>query len=422
MELTSISVVIPVYNSQETIAACIESVLRQSFSSFELIIVDDGCTDDSGRICDEYVLKDPRIKVLHQVNKGRTEARWQGVQKACGEWICFVDSDDMLPVDSLRVLFEATTEDVDIVLGNGYSLAPESRTIIPMDDFRHKTVRAEGTIGVPWGSLYRRHLMQHRLFDLPRHIINGEDYLFWLRLVFLTEKPVRIVYQSVYNKGEEHTSNCFTWTADYCYELNELRKGSIPDSLHSEFLSDMLDDRLENLFAVSVCTPKNEWKSSRYYQDILSDMKQLGRSLTLKQKLFLLLPGMKIRKQYSRYSGRLGELLRFGVVGVFATALHYIIYYFLLLFTGHNIAYTVGYILSFLCNFFLSSYFTFRVIPSFTRLIRFATSHLFNYLFGIVMLNVFILIGMSRELALLPVLILAIPVNYLTVRLALKFR
>ena len=89
--MPKISVVIPVYNSEDTIGACIESVLQQSFSDFELIIIDDGSIDLCGKICDDYGLRDHRISVVHQSNRGRTEARWQGVTRAHGEWLCLFD-------------------------------------------------------------------------------------------------------------------------------------------------------------------------------------------------------------------------------------------------------------------------------------------------------------------------------------------
>jgi glycosyltransferase involved in cell wall biosynthesis len=286
----SISVIVPVYNSEDTIAACIESILNQSYTDLELIVVDDGSTDDSGKICDGYVTRDHRVHVIHQENKGRTEARWVGVNQSTGDWICFVDSDDTLPVNSLQLLQSAVSDNTDIVLGNGYSIFPESRSIIPIEEFRHLAVRSEGTIGVPWGSLYRRTVVTHELFDIPRHIMMGEDYIFWLRLVFSTEKVVNVVYESVYNKGKEHTCNTFYWTSDYCYELNELRKSAIPLAQHEEFLSEMVDDRIVNLFAVVTCEPRKKWKQSPFYLDILSDLKKLNRKFTLKQRIFLIMP------------------------------------------------------------------------------------------------------------------------------------
>jgi glycosyltransferase involved in cell wall biosynthesis len=298
----TVSVVIPIYHSEDTISACIESVLGQTFTDWELILVDDGSTDGSGRICDDYAARDRRIKVVHQENKGRSEARWRGVALATGEWVCFVDSDDTLPHSALSLLCGSISKTTDIVFGNGYTLRGEERRLIPMSEFRHLAVRGEGTIGVPWGSLYRRRVLTRWMFDVPRRIYNGEDYLFWLRLVFATERAVAVVFEPVYNKGEEHTSNIFMWTSDYCYELNELRKASIPIEMHDDYMLDMLDDRLANLFAVAVCEKKNKWKGSRYYQDIIDDMRISGMKMPMKKRLFFSLPSVRLRKLYSLIS------------------------------------------------------------------------------------------------------------------------
>lgn len=306
MNKVLLSVVIPVYRSEAFIAACIESVLVQSFSNFELIVVDDGSDDASGSICDAIARRDDRITVIHQTNSGRSAARARGVAAAQGEWVTFVDSDDRLPSEALALLYAAATDETDIVMGNGYTLHldPCPRRI-EIEEFRHLAVRSEGTIGVPWGSLYRRTLLSEWLFDIPRHIINGEDYLFWLRLVFATEKPVHIVPESVYDKGDEHTCNSFVWTADYSQELDGLRRLSIPASRHSDFLDDMLSDRLTNMFSVAVCTPRREWQHSAFYRDIRADIKRLGRSLPLKKRLFFLLPCRSLRRLYSWLGERL---------------------------------------------------------------------------------------------------------------------
>lgn len=311
-----ISVVIPIYNSEPFLAACIESVLRQTYNELELILVDDGSTDGSGSICDDYALRDTRIMVVHQPNGGRSQARACGVMKASGEWVAFVDSDDQLPADALQLLHAAAGSDTDIVLGNGYALGLRPcPAMMAMHEFRHLAVRGEGTIGVPWGSLYRRCLLLSAngnglsqvpwVFDVPRHIVNGEDYLFWLRLVFLTDKPVCIVEQSVYNKGEEHTSSTFQWTADYCYELNELRMLSIPAQQHAAFLPDTVNDRLVNMMSVAMWTRRRQWHHSRYYEELLRDMRLVGRELSSKEKLFLSLPSRRLRQLYSFISRKL---------------------------------------------------------------------------------------------------------------------
>ena len=292
----AVSVVIPVYNSAGTIASCIESIVAQQLTDIEVVVVDDGSTDGSGGICDGYAAADARIKVVHQPNQGRTAARWRGTSMACGEWIAYVDSDDMLPKEALSDLLEQATDDTDRGLGNGHTLWPECRTSIPMADFRHLAVRAEGTIGVPWGSLYRRSVLSDYLFDIPRHIYNGEDYLFWLRLVFLTDKPVHVVYKSVYDKGDEHTSADFVWTAGYCQQLDRLRVASIPAEDYHLYADDALCDRLENLFAVAVWQRRQEWVHSPFYLGIRREMQERHRPMSWKQRFFLSLPYLRLRK------------------------------------------------------------------------------------------------------------------------------
>lgn len=89
-----ISIIIPVYNSETHLDTCIQSICRQSYTDFELILVDDGSTDRSASICDGYASKDTRIRVLHQANAGVSAARNKGIDNARGEWLTFIDSDD----------------------------------------------------------------------------------------------------------------------------------------------------------------------------------------------------------------------------------------------------------------------------------------------------------------------------------------
>ena len=119
---------------------------------------------------------------------------------------------------------------------------------------------------------------------------------------------------------------------------------------------------------------------------------------------------------------RLAEIIRFGIVGVIATAIHYGIYYVLLLMLNPILSYTIGYAVSFCCNYLLSSRFTFRVGLSVTKAAKFSVSHVLNYLIGVGLLNVFILLGVKPEVAPLPVFVLVIPINYLLVKFALTRR
>lgn len=298
MSKLELSVVIPIYNAETTLNQCVESVLAQDFTDVEVILVDDGSPDSCPQLCDEWAKRNNNIRVIHQKNKGRTEARYAGLKAAQGEWICFVDSDDTLPRHALQQLYHGTAEDVDIVLGNGYMLNGEARLRIPMDDFRHMAVRGDGSIGLPWGSLYRREVMSDYLFDIERDVYMGEDYIFWLRLVFSTTKPVSVVYDKVYDKGRDTASSTFVWTAEYADKIQSLREKAIPASLHSLYMHDMIDDRLTNMMGVAQCQPRCNWEKSAFYLNLKRDMSNYDYKLPFKQWLFLSLP-LFLRQLYS---------------------------------------------------------------------------------------------------------------------------
>lgn len=112
-----ISVIIPVYNAESLVNRCIDSILNQTYTNWELLLINDGSTDDSGRICNEYSVRDNRIRVFHKKNGGVSSARNMGIDNAKGEWITFVDSDDFLNLDALFNLVSAIGNS-DIVLSS----------------------------------------------------------------------------------------------------------------------------------------------------------------------------------------------------------------------------------------------------------------------------------------------------------------
>ena len=97
-----ISIIIPVYNSENTLRRCIDSVLNQTFTDFECLLIDDGSKDRSGEICDEYAQMDSRVRVFHKENGGVSSARNVGLDNARGEWITFCDSDDTVTAEWLQ--------------------------------------------------------------------------------------------------------------------------------------------------------------------------------------------------------------------------------------------------------------------------------------------------------------------------------
>jgi len=107
LDLPKISIIIPIYNVEAYLSKCIESVLAQTFSDFELILVDDGSTDSCAKICDEYAAQDTRIKVIHKENGGQSTARNMGLDIAQGRYIGFVDGDDYIAIDMYERLYTA---------------------------------------------------------------------------------------------------------------------------------------------------------------------------------------------------------------------------------------------------------------------------------------------------------------------------
>lgn len=114
--MKKISVIVPIYNTEKYLSKCIESIIKQTYNELEIILVDDGSTDSSLSICEIYQKKDSRVKIVHQDNKGLSEARNVGIKIATGDYLAFIDSDDFIKEDSFEILMKAT-DTPDIIVG-----------------------------------------------------------------------------------------------------------------------------------------------------------------------------------------------------------------------------------------------------------------------------------------------------------------
>ena len=117
--MEKVTIIIPIYNVEKYLREAIESAINQTYKNLEIILVDDGSTDNSGRICDEYISVDERIKVIHKKNGGLSDARNAGLDNCTGEYIMFLDSDDFLEPDAVENMHKEIVEkDADYVIGN----------------------------------------------------------------------------------------------------------------------------------------------------------------------------------------------------------------------------------------------------------------------------------------------------------------
>ena len=198
--MSEISVIIPVYNTKPYLSRCIDSVLKQTYEDWELLLVDDGSTDGSGQICDEYAQSDSRIKAFHNRNQGPAASRNYGIREAAGNFVMFVDSDDWLDEEMLRTMYGHMQEtgagivccifkDID---GHGKISHPQlfheecidchtaEECMYQMHHTRHLT-------GSPCTKLFRRELFEG--IDFCSNVTIGEDYAM---IVQLAEKAGRV--------------------------------------------------------------------------------------------------------------------------------------------------------------------------------------------------------------------------------------
>lgn len=286
-----ISVIIPVYNTEKYLRRCIDSILIQTYKDFEAIFVDDGSSDNSGIILDDYQQKDSRIRVYHQENQGASKARSFGVRQAIGEWVTFVDSDDTLPEDALMHYSHHLNDDTDIIIGwlNDYRY---TERIFTIDEYRRRNISRYGIVVGPPTHTYRRSILTENVFDVPRNIVMGEDMLMNIRLAFRTERPVSITHHDVYNydvlENTGNTTNTFKTTMEYEYRYHQLRLESIPTNFHQRYMKEMVGIRVYDLLRYLNNHPiDRSWRKSMFYKELKSDIENIGYNTNRANMLLL---------------------------------------------------------------------------------------------------------------------------------------
>lgn len=198
-----VSVIIPVYNVEAYLKRCLDSVVNQTYKNLQIILVDDGSLDNCGVICDQYAAKDNRITVIHQENGGLSAARNTGIELIRGDYTTFVDSDDWIHLNMIKVMVEVALEkDVDVVTCNHLPIWNDDVTeqiddknnkvtITQIDDYlkRYFRVSEEKILYYAWGKLYKSTLIVHNMYPVG---LTHEDILGTFRAIKGVQKVAEI--------------------------------------------------------------------------------------------------------------------------------------------------------------------------------------------------------------------------------------
>lgn len=250
----SISVIVPIYNAEAYVAECIESILYQSFSDFELILINDGSADNSLEICNKYAGKDSRIQVVSVENGGVTSARQHGLKLATGFYICFVDADDSIPPNSLQDLF-AAHDDADIVIGTYREISADKKVTHPITDIPSEFTGTDyirfqlenRLFHSPWAKLIKSSCFDETTLAIPRTIFRGEDFLMNIRLGKNATR-IKKIDAVTYHYMIRETSCMMTHQPSLAYEklFDSYLTASFSDKrLYNSFKSSILHQRIE---------------------------------------------------------------------------------------------------------------------------------------------------------------------------------
>ena len=212
----TVSIIVPVYNAAHTIGRCIESILNQQYTDFELFLVDDGSRDGSGIICDAYAKRDSRIRVIHKENSGVSDTRNMALDLAQGTYLQFLDSDDWITPDATSSLVRAAEANrCDLVIADFYRVIGErvSRkgdieedSVLTREEFSAHMMEnpADFYYGVLWNKLYRRDIVEAHHLRMDPDISWCEDFMFNLEYIRYAERFYALqvpIYYYIKTKG-----------------------------------------------------------------------------------------------------------------------------------------------------------------------------------------------------------------------------
>lgn len=296
MNKKTISIIIPLYNSERTIQHCIESVLNQTYRNFEIIIIDDESSDNSKKICSKLATQNNQIKIISQKNKGPSSARNLGLANCNGEYLFFIDSDDYIEKDCLEKLIVKIEEDASDICICGYNIVNgnnKKRININNDNnllFSELIFDGKANIfGYTWGKLVRKNLIDRKF---KNDISIKEDQIFWLdnskniKKISIVNEPL---YNYIFNPNSLLNKKEIDLKRISCLKSNEyIINSNASDNIKSneiyEFLNNyLLFKAIANNNILSVLNKDYKDKFDNYYREFM----QSNSSRKSKIKLFI---------------------------------------------------------------------------------------------------------------------------------------
>lgn len=227
MNMPKISIIVPVYKAEKYLNRCIDSILAQTFTDFELLLIDDGSPDRSGEICDEYATKDVRIRVFHRQNGGVSTARNLGIDKAKGEWIYFVDSDDVVLPSALGTFCSLINSHCEFVMAGFYSsdennIVREQPRMVRQCELSVLEVLKEMYTptdfcyqGYLWCKFFQRKIILQNHLRFDESISFNEDRLFIVEYLCCCKTLVSYSTKTIYNYIQRSNSAMSTLQKGY---------------------------------------------------------------------------------------------------------------------------------------------------------------------------------------------------------------
>ncbi|MGF0033138.1 glycosyltransferase [Bariatricus sp. SGI.154] len=191
----TVSIIVPVYNAEDTISRCIDSILNQDYTDFELLLVNDGSKDASGSICDKYAAEDSRVHVIHKENTGVSDSRNLALDRARGTYLQFLDSDDWITPNATGLLVQAAERfHCDLVISDFYRVVGERVShkgdieddcVMTREEFASHMIEnpADFYYGVLWNKLFRREIIEQHHLRMDSDISWCEDFMFNLEYI-----------------------------------------------------------------------------------------------------------------------------------------------------------------------------------------------------------------------------------------------